>query len=106
MVESSNHIGTFLCITKVDWYKAKSKHEIVYHSITSAMRPIAHGVDIPIPHAPLYLKNVTSDEKEDKYEEGANYTPKVRCYLHKKSSVICWKICVYQRMQWNILVLG
>ena len=53
----------YFCITKIKGITSKSKHTVHYPNIPSAMRPILHNQNLPVPQPPE--KIVFSDEEDD-----------------------------------------
>jgi hypothetical protein len=49
----------------VQGYKSKNKKDICYPNMLSAMRPAAHGPDIPIPTPPETLDTSPPDSEYD-----------------------------------------
>jgi hypothetical protein len=47
----------------VQGYDSKNEKDICYSNIPSAMRPVAHGPDIPIPAPPETLDTIPPDSE-------------------------------------------
>ena len=45
----------YFCITQIKGVSSKSKHTVKYPDLPSAMRPVPHSEDLPIPHPPTHL---------------------------------------------------
>ena len=45
----------YLCITQIKGISSKSKHTVKYQNLPSAMRPVPHSENLPIPHPPTHL---------------------------------------------------
>lgn len=61
--EPQNHSSDcYFCITKIKGISSKSKHTIQYPNLPSAMRPVPHGEDMPIPQPPAH---VTLDDESE-----------------------------------------
>ena len=60
----------YFCLTNISGFSLKSKHSIQYPNLSSALRPIPHGQDLPIP-TPLKVYSVDDDvsDKDDAYVE-------------------------------------
>jgi len=59
--EQKNHYDDcYFCIVSVTGYNKKNKKRIKYLNLLSAIRPVPHGPDLPVPSAPDKL----SDESE------------------------------------------
>ena len=54
----------YFCITQIKGISSKSKHTVKYPNLPSAMRPVPHSEDLPIPHPPTHL----TLEDESEYE--------------------------------------
>ncbi|GBM31485.1 hypothetical protein AVEN_141184-1 [Araneus ventricosus] len=51
--EPKNHIDEcYICIAKIKGFSAKSKHKIKYPNLHSAMRPVTHNDELPVPKPP------------------------------------------------------
>lgn len=64
--EQKNHSDDcYFCSCDVKGYNSKWKHSISYPNLPSAIRPIPHGSDIPVPNPPATLEEIPcSDEDE------------------------------------------
>jgi hypothetical protein len=52
--EPNDHVSDcYFCLCNVKGYKAKNKSNIHYPNLPSAIRPIPHGPNIPVPDPPL-----------------------------------------------------
>ena len=52
----------YFCITRIKGVSSKSKHTVKYPNLPTAMRPIPHSEDLPIPHSATHL--TLEDESE------------------------------------------
>lgn len=59
---TNHHDDCYFCCTNVFGFSAKTKHKIVYPTCSSAIRPILHGDDCPIPISPNRLPILEIDE--------------------------------------------
>ena len=51
--EPTDHVtDCYFCLTNIKGFSKKNKSKIVYPSSRSALKPVPHGTDIPIPKAP------------------------------------------------------
>jgi hypothetical protein len=51
--EQKDHLtGCCFCLTKISGRSLKSKHSIQYPSLSSAVRPVLHSQDLPVPKPP------------------------------------------------------
>ncbi|GBP73879.1 hypothetical protein EVAR_82708_1 [Eumeta japonica] len=48
----------------VKWYNLKRKQSILYPNLQSAIRPIPHGTEIPVPKAPAILEEIPSSDED------------------------------------------
>ena len=61
--EPQDHLSDcYFCITPIKGVSSKSKHTVKYPNLPSAMRPVPHSEDLPIPHPPTHL--TLEDESE------------------------------------------
>lgn len=65
----------YFCITNVQGFSKKNKHNIEYPNLPSAMRPVPHGdeVEIPVPPAILDETSTYSDSSSSEDDIDANY---------------------------------
>ena len=67
--EQKNHYDDcYFCIVSVTGYNKKNKKRIKYLNLLSAIRPVPHGPDLPVPSAPDKL----SDESESSSLQSAS----------------------------------
>ena len=60
----------YFCLTNISGLSLKSKHSIQYPNLPSALRPIPHGQDLPIPIPPeVYSVDDDVIDKDDAYME-------------------------------------
>jgi len=55
----------YFCLTNITCVTAKSKHTVQYPNLPSAMRPVPHSVELPVPKPPTSMTlsgNESSDE--------------------------------------------
>ena len=52
----------YFCITQIKGINSNSRHTVKYPNLPSAMRPVPHSEDLPIPHPPTRL--TVEDESE------------------------------------------
>ena len=54
--ESQDHLSDcYFCITQMKEISSKSKSTVKYPNLPSAMRPVPHSENLPIPHTPTHL---------------------------------------------------
>ncbi|CAN2390253.1 hypothetical protein PRIEUP_LOCUS289 [Pristimantis euphronides] len=62
--EQKNHTNDgYFCSCDGKGYNSKWKHSITYPNLHSAIRPIPHGTDIPVPKAPATLEEIPSSDE-------------------------------------------
>jgi hypothetical protein len=54
----------YFCTCNIQGYNLKNKKEIVYPNLPSAMRPLPHGPDIPMPQPPQTLETPKDSASE------------------------------------------
>ena len=75
----------YFCTYKVKGYSSKTKKNIAYPNLPSALLPIPHGPDVPVPSPPTYLDDVqlnsgseiSIDDEWDFCYEDKNNEPQV-----------------------------
>ena len=65
--EQKDHVSDcYFCMTKITEFSRKSKSKIIYPTCKSALRPVPHCSDIPVPSLPSRdVEPSRSDESED-----------------------------------------
>jgi len=54
--EPTDHVSDcYFCLTSITGVTAKSKHTVQYPNLPSAMRPVPHSVELPVPKPPTNL---------------------------------------------------
>lgn len=61
---TNHHDDCYFCMTNVTGFSSKNKNKIVYPNIPSAMRPVPHGEDLPVPLAPASWQEISSSEED------------------------------------------
>ncbi|CAN2390602.1 hypothetical protein PRIEUP_LOCUS639 [Pristimantis euphronides] len=62
--EQENHTDDcYFCSCDVKGYNSKWKYSISYPNLHSAISPIPHGTDIPVPKAPATLEEIPSSDE-------------------------------------------
>ena len=67
----------YFCITQIKGISSTSRHTVKYQNLPSAMRPVPHNEDLPIPHPPTHLTlevesehvATTNEEQDDATSE-------------------------------------
>lgn len=63
--EPTNHVtDCYFCMTNVKGINKKNKNKIQYPDIPSAIRPVPHSDDLPIPRPPLQLDDLSESESD------------------------------------------
>lgn len=71
--EPKNHYDDcYFCLCSVVGYNRKNKTGINYPNLPSAIRPVPHGPDTPIPIPPVVLENVESSVSSTSSDAAAN----------------------------------
>ena len=74
--EPTNHAtDCYFCMTNVKGMNKKNKNKIKYPDIPSAIRPVPHSDDLPIPIPPLQLAELSESESDDDRDSGDVYNP-------------------------------
>ena len=78
----------YFCITSVKGFNGKNKKSITYPNLPSAIRPIAHSDDIPVPIQPVSLPDSDSTSSDgDSNEDNLYYQPENTQIRHIISQV-------------------
>ena len=74
--ESTNHAtDCYFCLTNVKGMNKKNKHKIQYPDVPSAIRPVPHSDNLPIPIAPLQLADLPDTESDRDSDSDDVYQP-------------------------------
>jgi len=69
----TDHVSdTYFCLTSITGITAKSKHTVQYPNLPSAMRPVPHSVELPVPEPPTNMM-LSDTESRDEDVGQANY---------------------------------
>lgn len=61
--EQKDHItDCYFCLTNVKGFSSKSKHKINYPNLDSALRPVPHDINLPVPVPPISWTLTDNDE--------------------------------------------
>lgn len=60
---------------KVSGFIKKNKDSIAYPNLMSAMRPVPHGPDIPLPSPPTSLPDSEASSNSENEQVDMDYTP-------------------------------
>lgn len=76
--EPKNHSDDcYFCSCDLKGFNGKNKKRILYPNLNSAIRPIPHGNDVPIPVPPKEMENVLSSDSEQSLVDSTDpdFTP-------------------------------
>jgi hypothetical protein len=75
--EAQDHVtDCYFCMTNLNGINGKKKHHVKYPNVISAIKPIAHGPDLPIPDPDFSMESIPdTPEVIDTYDtdEGSDY---------------------------------
>jgi len=63
------------CLTNVTGITSKSKHTVQYPDLPSAMRPVPHSEELPVPQPPqkvTFSDNTSDSDEYHRRQEGGN----------------------------------
>lgn len=61
--EPTSHLeDCYFCLTKVEGFSKKKKSKIKYPNVPSALRPVQHGENLPIPKPPSEWNDILTDD--------------------------------------------
>ena len=64
--EPTDHVSDcYFCLTSITGVTAKSKHTVQYPNLPSAMRPVPHSAELPVPKPPTNMMLSDSEWSED-----------------------------------------
>ncbi|XP_076033585.1 uncharacterized protein LOC143020748 [Oratosquilla oratoria] len=64
----------YFCLTDIKGRNRKGKKSIVYPDLQSAIRPVLHSSDIPVPQPPSELPSDDTSNSDDSESQDATYT--------------------------------
>jgi len=75
--EPTDHVSDcYFCLTSITGVTAKSKHTVQYSNSLSAMRPVPHSAELPVPKPPT---NMTLGDSESSDEDVGQANKNVDC---------------------------
>ena len=77
----------YFCMTLVKGFNGKNKKSITYPNLPSAIRPIAHSDDIPVPTPPVSLPDSDSTSSDGDSNEDNLFQPENSQIRHIISQV-------------------
>ena len=70
--EPKDHVSDcYFCLTSITGVTANCKHSVQYPNLPSAMRPVPHSVELPMPKSPINM-TLSDSESNDKDVGQAN----------------------------------
>ncbi|XP_076043685.1 uncharacterized protein LOC143026795 [Oratosquilla oratoria] len=72
----------YFCLTDIKGRNRKGKKSIVYPDLQSAIRPVLHSNDIPVPQPPSELPSDDRSNSDDSESQNATLLPSVRSKLN------------------------
>jgi hypothetical protein len=75
--EQKNHYDDcYFCLCKITGFNKRNKEAIIYPNLESAIRPVSHGPDVPIPTPPTTLPDSgTGTSSTPSTEDEQNFPP-------------------------------
>ena len=121
--ERTDHSDCYFCMTKISGYSSKNKSKISYPVCKSAIMPVLHGSEIPLPILPSSLGDVELITSDDSVSSIVSTNPDfessdveekppllinqerlndiVRIYLWLKLKQNFWDLCSKNGICWN-----
>jgi hypothetical protein len=62
----------YFCLTSITGVTAKSKHTVQYPNLPSAMRPVPHTVELPVPKPPTNIMLSDSESGDEDVGQANN----------------------------------
>ena len=62
--QKDHHSDCYFCMMNISRYSKKNKSKIVYPDCQSPLKPVVHGIDLPVPIPPL--SDAINDKESDK----------------------------------------
>jgi hypothetical protein len=74
--EPTDHVSDcYFCLTSITGVTANSKHTVQYPNVASAMRPVPHSVELPVPKPPTNMMlNDSESNGEDVGQDNMDVT--------------------------------
>ena len=64
--QPTNHVShCYFCLTSITAVTEKSKHTVQFPNLPSAMRPVPHSADLPVPKPPTNMTLSESESSDD-----------------------------------------
>ena len=76
--EGEDHVtGCYFCMTNLQEINRKNKYCVQYPDVPSAIRPVSHGPDLPVPEPDVAMKSSSESESDNTSGrgEGEEYMP-------------------------------
>jgi hypothetical protein len=64
--QPTNHVSdSYICLISIAGITAKSKHTAQYSNLPTAMRPLPHSAELPVPKPPTNMTLSDSDSSDE-----------------------------------------
>jgi len=71
--EPTYHVSDcYFCLTSITGVTAKSKHPVQYPNLPSAMRPVPHSTELPVPKSPTNMMLTDSESSDEDVGQANN----------------------------------
>ena len=71
--EPTDHVSDcYFCLTSITGVTAKSKHNVQYPNLPSAMRPVPHSAELPVPKPPTNMALSDSESSDEDVGQANN----------------------------------
>ena len=67
------------CVTNITAIISKSKHTVKYQDLSSAMRPVHHSGELPVPRSPVNMTTFNNDDSDSDKDHGQEESENVDC---------------------------
>ena len=65
----------YFCLTQIQGYSQKTKKNIAYPNLPSAIRPVLHSSELPIPKPPSDLPVISDESAECSTDSSTDFDP-------------------------------
>jgi hypothetical protein len=62
---TDNVSDCYFCLTSITGVTVKSKHTVQYPNLPSAMRPVPHSAELPVPKPPTHMKMSDGESSDE-----------------------------------------
>ena len=71
--EPTDHVSDcYFCLTNITGVTAKPKHIVQYPNLPSAIRPVPHSVELPVPNPPTNMMLRDSESTDEDADQANN----------------------------------